>query len=132
MQKMSDQHSLPTLAQALEVSQSGFHAHQRKDQGARRQEDRRISRAIVPIFAASRQTYGCPRGTAALRAQGVRCGKNRVARLMREHRLRPKQKRQRWRPTTTQSDHRQPVAENWLARVPAPERPDQVWVADIT
>jgi putative transposase len=24
------------------------------------------------------------------------------------------------------------VAENWLAKVPAPDRPDQVWVADIT
>ena len=24
------------------------------------------------------------------------------------------------------------MAENWLARVPAPDRPDQTWVADIT
>ena len=51
---------------------------------------------------------------------------------MRENRLHPQQKRKRWRPTTTQSGHRLPVAENWLAKVPAPGRPDQVWVADIT
>ena len=77
-------------------------------------------------------TYGCPRVTAALRRGGQRCGKNRVARLMRENRLVPRQKRKRWRPMTTESNHARPVAENWLARVPAPTRPDQVWVADIT
>ena len=70
--------------------------------------------------------------TAALRQSGQRCGKNRVARLMRDHQLAPKQKRKRWRPITTDSSHRQPVAENWLAKAPAPDRPDQVWVADIT
>ena len=80
----------------------------------------------------SRQTYGCPRVTAALRQRGGRCGKNRVARLMRENALRPRQKRKRWRPVTTDSSHACPVAENWLARVPAPDRPDQVWVADST
>ena len=128
---MQKEHSLPALAQALEVSASGCHAHRRKDQGQRRQEDQALGRAIRPVFVASRQTYGCPRMTMALRQQGVRCGKNRVARLMREAGLRPKQKR-RWRPTTTDSNHVRPVAENWLAKVPAPDQPDQVWVADIT
>lgn len=132
MQKMKDEHSLPALAQALDVSASGFHAHRRKDQGQRRQQDRQLARAIAPVFAASRQTYGCPRVTAALRQRGVRCGKNRVARLMRENQLTPRQKRKHWRPSTTDSNHRQPVAENWLAKMPAPDRPDQVWVADIT
>ena len=132
MDSMKDEHPVAALAEALEVSASGFFAHQRKAQGQRRQEDGELARAITPIFAASRQTYGCPRVTAALRTQGVRCGKNRVARLMRENALRPRQKRKRWRPATTDSNHRQPVAENWLARVPTPDQPDQVWVADIT
>ena len=50
---------------------------------------------------------------------------------MRENALRPTQKR-RFRPKTTQSDHKLPIAQNWLARMPAPDRPGQVWVADIT
>ena len=132
METMKHEHPVAALAEALEVSPSGFHAHRRKAQGQRRQQDGELSAAITPIFAASRQTYGCPRVTAALRQRGVRCGKNRVARLMRENQLVPRQKRKRWRPATTDSSHRQPVAENWLAKVPAPERPDQVWVADIT
>lgn len=132
MEKIKDEHPVAALAEALDVSMSGYHAHRRKDQGQRRQEDQALGRAIAPVFAASRQTYGCPRVTVALRQSGVRCGKNRVARLMRENALCPKQKRRRWRPTTTDSNHRQPVAENWLAKVPAPDRPDQAWVADIT
>ena len=132
MNAMQNEHPVAALAEALEVSPSGFHAHQRKAQGQRHQEDRALSREIAPIFAASRQTYGCPRVTAALRQEGQRCGKNRVARLMRENQLTPRQKRKRWRPTTTDSNHHQPVAENWLAKVPAPDQPDQVWVADIT
>ena len=129
---MKAEYPLATMAEALEVSKSGFFAHRRKAERPRRREDRALAEKIRPIFAASRQTYGSPRVTAALRQGGQRCGKNRVARLMRENGLRPKQKRRRWRPQTTDGNHRLPVAENWLARLPTPARPDQVWVADIT
>ena len=79
--------------------------------------------------SADRRPPALSRRRCAKRASGG--GKNRVTRLMREHALHPGQKR-RWRPQTTQGNHAHPVAENWLAQVPAPERPDQVWVADLT
>ena len=79
----------------------------------------------------SRKTYGSPRIMHALRRSGWRCGKNRIARLMRSRGLRARQKR-RFRPKTTQSDHKLPVAPNWLAKIPKPDRPGQVWLADIT
>ena len=129
---MQDEHPIAALAEALDVSRSGFFAHRRKSVGVRQQQDRALAREIAPIFAESRQTYGSPRLTAALRQQGRRCGKNRVARLMRENHLAPRQKRKRWKPATTDSNHADPVAENWLSKVPAPDRPNQVWVADIT
>jgi putative transposase len=66
-----------------------------------------------------------------LRDRGLRCGKNRVLRLMRAQGLKPRQKR-RFRPRTTDSRHDHPVAENWLAKVPAPDRPGQVWQSDFT
>ena len=132
MEKMKSDYPITALAEALEVSKSGFFAHRRKAERPRRQQDRALAEKIRSIFAASRQTYGSPRITAALRRAGQRCGKNRAARLMRENGLRPKQKCRRWRPQTTDGNHRQPLAENWLAKVPAPARADQVWVADIT
>lgn len=84
----------------------------------------------APLPPKPSHTYGSPRLQAALSRASERCG-NRVARLMRQQGLRAKQKR-RVRPLTTQSQHRLPVAENWLAQVPAPARPNQIWVGDIT
>lgn len=43
----------------------------------------------------------------------------------------PKQKR-RFRPKTTDSRHLCPIAPNRLAQRPAPTRPDEIWLADIT
>jgi len=68
-----------------------------------------------------------------LRAQGVRCGKKRVERLMRADGLRAK-KRRKFR-VTTQSDHGYAPAPNLVARQFAvgtsPAAP-RVWAADIT
>jgi len=78
----------------------------------------------------SRGTYGSPRLTAELRARGIRCGKNRIARLMRLHGIAAKMKR-RFK-ITTHSRHNLPVAENLLNRQFAVDRPNKVWLSDIT
>ncbi len=119
------------LLKALEVSKSGFYAHQHKARRPRRQKDQELIHLMELIFQKSRRTYGSPRLCAALRAVGQRCGKNRMRRLMRQSRLYPRQKR-RFRVPTTLSKHNLPVAPNWLAKVPAPDRPNQIWLADIT
>jgi putative transposase len=119
------------LLGALEVSKSALQAHCRKSRRVRWQRDQQLKAMIEAIFKRSRKTYGSPRICAQLQAQGERCGKNRIARLMRESGLRATQKR-RFRPLTTQSKHKLPLTQNWLAKVPAPERPNQIWLADIT
>jgi len=124
-------HCLTEMAGALEVSKSGFFAHQRKEERPRHRQDKALLAEIEPLFEANRRTYGSPRIMHALRKSGWRCGKNRIARLMRSGDLRARQKR-RFRPKTTRSDHKLPLVENWLAKTPAPDRPSQVWVADIT
>ena len=131
MEQMKKVHRLTDMADALAVSKSGFFAHQRKEGRPRAQQDKQLANAIEPIFVASRRTYGSPRIMHALRRSGWRCGKNRIARLMRSRGLRARQKR-RFRPKTTQSDHKLPVAPNWLAKIPKPDCPGQVWLADIT
>jgi putative transposase len=119
------------VAEALEVSSSGFYAHQRKAERPRRRHDGTLASLIAQSFAASRRTYGSPRIQCDLRAAGERCGKTRIGRLMRAQGLRPRQKR-RFRPQTTDSRHGHKVAPNWLAKVPTPDRPGQVWQSDIT
>ena len=131
METLLAQYPLDALAEALGVSPGGFAAHRRKPQRQRRQEDAQLAKLIGQSFAQSRQTYGCLRVREDLRDLGQRCGKNRVLRLMRSQSLRPRQKR-RFRPRTTDSRHPHPVAENWLAKVPAPDRPGQIWQSDFT
>lgn len=131
MNLLKAEYQVQELAQALEVSPSGFYAHQHKAQGRRAQQDRQLAAQIQQIFDASRGTYGSPRIQASLQRQGCRHGKNRIARLMRQHHLQARQKR-RFVPHTTQSDHAQSIAPNRLAQRPPPNHPNQVWVADIT
>ncbi len=131
MNDLSAEYQVEEMAQALEVSASGFYAHQHKPDGARARQDRELLHQIEPIFKESRRTYGSPRIVASLRARGQRCGKNRAARLLRQNGLRARQKR-RFVPRTTQSNPALPIAPNWLAQVPAPALPDQIWVVDIT
>ena len=131
MEQMKASHCFTEMADALEISKSGFFAHQRKEEYPRAQQDKELLGAIESLFVASRRTYGSPRLMHALRRRGWRCGKNRIARLMRSRGLRARQKR-RFRPKTTHSDHKLPVAPNWLARIPKPNRPGQVWLGDIT
>jgi putative transposase len=131
MNHLKAEYQVEALAQALEVSPSGYYAHQHKPHGARARQDRQLIPKIQSVFEESRRTYGSPRIQAVLRRTGERCGKNRIARLMRQNHWRARQKR-RFVPRTTQSNHDQPIAPNWLAQVPAPAQPDQIWVVDIT
>ena len=78
-----------TLCRVVGVAASGFYAWLRRGPGRRREDDRRMGERIGAIFEASRRTYGSPRVHAELRAEGVRVGRKRVARLMRESGLTP-------------------------------------------
>jgi transposase InsO family protein len=79
----------------------------------------------------SRHTYGSPRVTRWLQAHGYRCGRHRIARLMRGAGLR-RRPRRRFRVCLTDSDHDLPIAANRLLGRSQPVRTDAVWVADIT
>jgi len=128
---LQTQETTTLICQALEVSRAGYYHHRLKPERPRRQQDQKLLPLLRREFVASRKSYGSPRLRAALGRLGQWCGKNRVARLMRQAGLRAQQKRP-FRPRTTQSNHGLAIAPNWLAQVPKPAQPDQVWVSDIT
>jgi transposase InsO family protein len=68
---------------------------------------------------------------AALRAEGHRCSRGRVERLMRRHHVRALAGR-RFRPCTTSSRHHLAVAPNLLAQRFEAPAPNQVWLGDLT
>ena len=75
------------------------------------------------------ECYGYRRVGAALRHQGVVVNSKRQRRLMREHGLQPKRRRRYG--VTTDSDHAGPFYPD-LAKDLVPDRPNQLWVADLT
>jgi putative transposase len=120
------------LCRVVGAAASGFYAWLRRGPGSDRREaaDRGLRARVGAIFAASRGTYGSPRVHAELRARGVRVGRGRVARLMREGGLSARPRRRA--PRTTDSRHGHPVAPNLLERRFTADRPDAVWLADIS
>ena len=125
-------YSLVECCQALGVSRSGLYEHKLKSTGSRRSQDAMIGVKLRDYFSQSRKTYGCRRLQKMLQLEGIRCGKSRINRLMDQLGLRAIQKR-RFRPKTTQSNHRRPISINRLtARTEPPGEPHEIWVGDIT
>jgi transposase InsO family protein len=85
---------------------------------------------IKDIHQRSRGTYGSPRVTAELKAEGIKCSKNKVARIMRKNGIMAKTKRKF--KVTTQSKHKNPVAENLVKQEFVAQGPNQLWTSDIT
>lgn len=119
------------LCELLQVARSGYYAWQESPEGMRARENQCLSAQIEQVYREHRGCYGSPRITAQLRRQGQGCNHKRVERLMRQAGLAGR-RGQRRRPRTTQSDHDQPIAPNLLLGRAAPNRVDEVWVADIT
>ena len=118
------------LCEVLGVSRSGFHAWQQRPCSPRLRSDAHLATQVAAVHKRSRGTYGSPRVHAELKAKGVRVGKKRIARLMRENGIQARCKR-RFR-KTTDSKHTNPIAPNIVAREFVTSAPNQVWVTDVT
>jgi putative transposase len=123
-------HAVCLLCRVLGVSKAGYYAWRHRVPSARTQANTALAVRLRAVHQRSRRTYGSPRLTEELRAQGVRCSENRVARVMRRAGIRAKGRR-RFR-VTTDSRHAHPIAPNVLARQFAVAGVDQVWASDIT
>jgi putative transposase len=119
------------MCDALSVSPSGFYAWRSRPESPRNIANRALLVDIRRVHAQHRERYGAPRIHAELRAEGHAISRKRVARIMRQHGIQARAPR-RYRVCTTDSKHSLPVAENLLDQNFGPNRPDQVWLADIT
>ncbi len=128
---MSPDHGIANLCAALDVTRSGYHAWLRASPSEREQRDAALTLKIQAIHARHKGRYGAPRVEEDLRTKGHCHGRKRVARLMKEQGLRPQGPRQ-FVPQTTDSNHDEPIAPNRLAEEPAPQKPNQIWVSDLT
>jgi putative transposase len=123
-------HSIPTMCRVLGVSASGYYAWQRRSASARTVKDQELLDQIRTLHRQSHGTYGTPRIHRDLRAAGVRVGRKRVARLLKQAGLRGVSRR-KWLVTTVRAAHARP-APDLVQRAFTATGPNQLWVADIT
>lgn len=121
------------LCDTVEASRSGYYAWKKRPESERAASSSVLIARIRSIFEKSDRTYGSPRVTAELRAEGFTCSENRVARLMREAGLASESVR-KFKIKTTDSNHNLPIAERIFEteHVNAVMAPNQVWGGDIT
>jgi putative transposase len=79
------EHVISRLCSVLGVTRGGYYAWRQRRPSPREVADTELSTLIGRVFVDSLETYGAPRVHAELRhAHGVRVGRKRVARLMRQ------------------------------------------------
>jgi putative transposase len=117
------------MCRVLQVTRSGFYDWLHKPSSDRAIEDRCLLGLIRASYATSGGVYGAPRVFLDLWESGERCGHNRVARIMSDHKIRALRGYKAPRPLAGRSSI---IAPNKLQREFTVEKPDQVWVTDIT
>ena len=112
----------------LRVSTAGYYEWRGRAPSLRAVADAALTAQIKEIHAGSRGTYGVPRVHAELRLGcGVRCGRKRVARLMRTAGLHGIYVRRRRRGCPAPPVHDDLVRRHFVA-----DAPNRLWLTDIT
>jgi putative transposase len=133
-----DAHDFPAglVLRVLGVAESTYYDRRaRKVAPSRRElDDAALLEQICKIRAAHEfaATYGSPRVWLELRRQGVRVGRKRVERLMREHGLQGAHLRRGWKGGSTRQNPRHTAAPDLVERDFRASAPNRLWVADLT
>ena len=119
------------MCRALGVNRTSFHDWERRAPSNRALEDAWLIEKIKTIHATSEGTYGARRIHAELRLEhGIRVGRKRVERLMKDAGISGVVPRKRRRTTVRLPGVR--VAPDLVERDFRPSAPNQTWSADIT
>jgi transposase InsO family protein len=128
---MCQETSIKELCDLFEVSRSCYYAWETDKESNRKKRNRILSMKIKNLHTESRRIYGSPKITRELNKQGILCGHNRVARLMKKMGVSGVQKK-KFRPKTTLSKHELRISPDLVSKIEKLDRPNKVWVSDIT
>lgn len=124
-----DQFSIRAMCKMLKLHRSGFYAWLEKPLSDRSIEDQRLLKLIRESYVGSGATYGSPWIHRDLRDAGEICSVHRVARIMRENKLKAQIGYKR---RYIKGGKPANVAGNILNRAFNPDTPNKTWVSDIT
>jgi putative transposase len=118
------------MCRVLGVSPSGYYDWRDRPPSARAVADAFLLERIKAHHKASRGTYGMPRLHEDLKEEGIRVGRKRVTRLMKKAGIMGVSRRRK-RGLTKRDKNAHPIPD-LVDRNFTAERPDKLWVADIT
>jgi putative transposase len=118
------------MCDIFEVRTSSYFLWQKAGPSDRWKKNEALLNAILDVFETSKGSYGSPRMTKELRAQGKNASRPLVARLMKAAGIQARRRKKFI--VTTDSKHNYPIASNVLDRKFSATRPGEVWVSDIT
>lgn len=118
-----------TMCRVLRASRAGFYAWLQNPLSKRAIDNQRLLGLIRDSYAASGGVYGSPRVFGDLREAGETCGKHRVARIMRAHKIKALRGYKAPRHITGRPSI---ISPNRLNREFTVDAPDRAWVTDIT
>jgi putative transposase len=118
------------MCQVFEVSRSGYYEWCERPDSEQKKRRQELSTRIRYLFLESRRLYGSPKITHLLWREGICVSQKTVARLMKEGGMVSRTMRKY--KATTQSKHALPVHPNTLNQQFSAQRPNQVWMSDIT
>jgi putative transposase len=118
------------MCTVLDIKRSSYYSWLKRPEPKRKKDDSLLAVEIKRIHKASYGTYGSRRIKEQLKKDGIRCGKNRISRLMNENNISSRLKRKY--KATTYSNHKLNVAPNLLNQDFNVDKPNKVYVGDIT
>ncbi len=111
------------------MTRHGYNSWRRRGKSARQLEDEQLFEVIYEIYCKSGKLYGSPKIYETMKTKGMKVGKKRVARIMRENGLKAR--------VATLYRSKRSLME-FIARIPnrildvVADRPNKVWVGDVT
>ncbi|WP_244265091.1 IS3 family transposase [Leptospira alexanderi] len=115
----------------MNVSKSGYYDWLKREDSERVKSNQKLDERIRSLFEEHESRSGYLRIHQDLQSEGLFISKNRVYRRMHKMGLKVDRKCS-FRPVTTNSKHKLPVAPNLLGQVFKSDRLNQIWLSDIT
>ena len=130
MKDNNKSYSIERMAKVFGLSKSGYYSWIKRPESKSSIENKKLLKVIKEIHENSKKRYGSPKIYKALLKKGIKCGRNRLIRIMRENNIKSITKKKF--KITTNSKHNNPVYNNILNRQFEVKEPNKVWGSDIT
>jgi putative transposase len=119
------------VCQFLDIARTPFQRWKEFELSPMEEDDMKLQPLVVSIFRQHKRRYGTRRIVDQLRDGGHSLGRRRVAKLMEKAGLKAIQPKS-FKPKTTDSRHRLGYNENLILDLKEVNRPNRLWVADIS